>query len=357
MNVRRTISSDALFPRIEEEGPSFVFILGLQRSGTTWLANIFDASPNVLFFMEPFAPAYGIFPEFPEASYFWRGSSNYLCDLLQNEMPRRLLRYKSLLFRKSMIQPVLFRLERLFAGRLVRLLSPGVLQDRIRRFELLNLNRMERSCPIYPKHPAPYIWVIKELRLAGKIPLLVNAFPNANFIVIVRHPCATVHSILAFFERNALPELRQEMGTFIDKISLQPISASYQTLIERSRAGGLTHQLALYWRISYETMFRQLEKHSRTQILVYEQLASSPQETSQQIFARANVPWTDSVEEYLAYSSDKEVKNPGAINTLRKSGLHYRNWQAKISAATQQAVLDITGDSFLLPYFEPYYAS
>ena len=42
-----------------------IFILGSERSGSTWLANIFDAHPGVEFYMEPFADYAGIFPEVP----------------------------------------------------------------------------------------------------------------------------------------------------------------------------------------------------------------------------------------------------------------------------------------------------
>ncbi len=338
---------------------SLVFILGSQRSGTTWLTNIFDANPYTLIFMEPFAPFYGIFPEFPDASYFLENSSAYLDNLLQVEMPTRLLRYKSLLFRQSMADPVWFRVERWLAKVVVKShqFVPNRLQKRIRKFELLNLNHWADGYPIYPKNSWPPMWVIKELRFAGKIPILQHVFPQAHFIVIMRHPCATVHSILKWFERGSLGELRRDLETYLEKIEIQAVSQPYKNLIADCRNGNIVHKIALYWRISYETMFRQMEKYSSVQFLIYEQLALQAKETVERIFGQVGISWSPSVDEYLSYSTNEKAKDSSPITTVRESAEYYRYWIEEIAKDVHQAVLDITGDSFLMPYFEPYYNS
>ncbi len=336
---------------------SLVFILGSQRSGTTWLANIFDTNPETLLFMEPFAPAYGIFPEFPGASCFLESPSPYLDHLLRVEMPTRLLRYKSLLFRRSMIDPAWFRLERWIARTVTSRsrLVPNRLRKYTLKFELLNLNRMEDSYPLYPKTIQPPFWVIKELRFSGKIPILRHSFPQAYFIVIVRHPCATVHSIMNWFERGGLGELRRDIETYLEKMEVQAASKPYKNLIARCRNGSLAHKIALYWRISYETMFRQLETYSSFQFVVYEQLALQPKEMAVQIFRQMGIPWSYSIDEYLSYSTKAQPQDAGPVTTVRESATYYRSWMEEIPESRQQAVFDITRDSFLMSYFEPYY--
>ena len=336
---------------------SLVFVLGSQRSGTTWLANIFDANPETLLFMEPFAPSYGIFPEFPEASYFLESPSPQLDHLLRVEMPTRLLRHKSLLFRQSMTDPGWFRLERWLSRRLTggSMLVPNRLRKYALKFKALNLNRMEDSYPLYTKTSQPPFWVIKELRLSGKIPILRHSFPRAHFIMIARHPCATVHSILSWFERGVLGELRRDLETYLEKIEVQTVSRPYRDLIVRVRNGDLAHKIALYWCVSYETMFRHLQGYSSFQFLVYEQLALQPQETARLVFRQAGIPWSHSADEYLSYSTKAQQQDPGPITTIRESTTYYRSWMKEISESTRQAVLDITGDSFLISYFAPYY--
>lgn len=336
---------------------SLVFILGTQRSGTTWLANILDSSPETLLFVEPFAPAYDIFPEFPEASFFFEHSSDYLDHLLKVEMPVRLLRYKSLIFKKSMTSAKWFWIERWLirmAAKKPQLL-PIRVQNRIRKFELLNLNRTDDNYPLYPKDRHPSVWAIKELRLAGKIPVLQTAFPGAHFILIMRHPCATVHSILNWFDKGRLGELRQDLETYLLKIEGQTISKFYKKLIAACRTATLAHKLGLYWRISYETILRQLEHYPRVKLIVYEQLALHPHETIEETFKHIGLPFSDSSKNYLTYSTTRISNSASPINTVRNSATYYKLWCEKLSEQTKRSILEITGDSFLLSYFDPFY--
>ena len=102
---------------------SLIFVLGCQRSGTTWLANILDSSPDILLFMEPFSIPFNIFPEFPEPSFFLDHSSPHLDHFLQTEFPTRLMQYKTLISKKSLYDPARFQMER-------RLLRIGRKQER-----------------------------------------------------------------------------------------------------------------------------------------------------------------------------------------------------------------------------------
>ncbi len=334
-----------------------LFLLGCQRSGTTWLANMLDASPYSRVFMEPFSAPYGIFPEFPDASSFVESSSPELEHLLRTEMPTRLSRYKTFLLRKSLVDPLWFRLDRALAratGHLGRIGLRG-LRQRARRFELLNLNRMNGEAPLFPKAAVPSLWCIKELRLAGKIPLLLTAFPDARFVVIVRHPCATVHSILTWFDRGRLTELRKDMETYLEKLELQPISKRHAELLARCREGNLAHRLALYWRVSYETMLRHLENHPSFRCVVHEELASRPREVARELWHHVGLEWTRSVDDYLEYSSGRDVDTSDPLVTVRKSATYFSSWTDEISEEIRGSVLEITSDSFLMPRFEPFY--
>lgn len=337
---------------------SLIFLLGSQRSGTTWLANIFDASPKTLLFMEPFAPTFNILPEFPEASLFLEHSSPALDRLLREEMPKRLLRYKYLFFQRSLTDPAWFRVERSLDA-LVRYFgafAPNLLFEHAHKFHLLNLNRTDNSFPGFPKETIPSTWVIKELRLAGKIPILLSAYPNARYVVIIRHPGATVHSIMTWFSRNKLGELQQDLDTYFEKIEAQRVARPYQGLIERCRNAGLAHRVALYWRINYETMYRKLKDNPLAKFVVYEQLAQEPQRTMTSLFSWLDLPWSASVSDYLAYSTSSLPKQITAITTVRDSAKEYRTWLNKIDEPTRRAVEEIVGTSHLMAWFSPYYS-
>jgi hypothetical protein len=340
-----------------------VLILGIQRSGSTWLANIFDHREDTLLFMEPFAPYAQIFPEAPPTSVYLTGVAPHAVDLFGGPLIDRLGRIKTLFTHRAATDPGWFRWERRTAHWLHRLkrLLPGrvasALRRHLERHQHVNLNRFDPTYPLSRKHRAPRVWAIKELRLAGWTPVLREALPGTPMIVIVRHPMANVHSILSWFERGRLGELRADLDGFLDRLSAQSAGEPYRALIDRCRTGSLAHRAALYWRVHNEWLVRGLEGFPGFQLVVHEELASAPLATVRRIFEGAGLPASPGAEAYVAFSS--ESGNPIAptspTDTNRNSVEDYRAWQTKIAPEVEDAVAAVVADSFLLPLFEPYY--
>lgn len=335
---------------------TLVFLLGCQRSGTTWLTSIFDASPDVLTFVEPFAPAYGIVPDFPGVFDSFDANDPSWEHWMEGEFRERLWRRKYLLLSRSMRSPFWFKVELDFA-RLLPAQAPGQIRQRIRQFELLNLNRLRDDSPIYPKEDKPSHWIVKELRLAGKIPMITSAFPDSYLITIMRHPCASVNSILNWFDRGRLVELQSDMGNFVDQLESQEIGTQYSKQIARCRTGTLAHTLALYWRVSYETIWRRTVGNERAHWIIYEDLASSPLSRTQEVSRFLNLPFSNNMLDYVKYSSTTQsgTSKIDPLDTIRDSRKYYLAWIDDISDETQAAVFEICGESFLLPHFDSYY--
>ncbi len=337
--------------------PRLTFLLGLQRSGSTWLTNILDAHERAWVFMEPFAPDYGIFPEFPETAFFLEESSPRIEQLLRERMPERLLHYKKLLTARSVQGEAWFRAERTLLRLMLRQrkLLPKSVWQRVRKTELLNLNRMDDDAPIVDKVSHPDTWVIKELRLAGKLPVLRQAYPDARFVVLLRHPCANVHAIAAWFERGRLRELRRDLDTFVAKMSAQVAGARYAEQLRLCRSGTEAHLIALYWRIHNEALVDQLSGSAQALILPYEELAVSPAPTVARILDFCGLPSSASVEKYVAESSNSSVDAASPITTLRNSATHFRAWEAKIPPAVRETTLAVVQGSPLLAMFDRFY--
>jgi hypothetical protein len=336
-----------------------IFVLGCQRSGTTWLANIFDSSPDTLLFMEPFAPGLGLFPEIPDAVSFLERSSAASDEWLRLEMPRRLLRYKKLLTERSLASPRWFRIERAAAnvvlGRAGRL-APWWVLERARRFEGLNLNRFAPEAPIVRKHSPPTRWVIKELRLAGKVALLRSAYPEARFVVIVRHPCGTVESMLRWFDQGRLRELSTQFLTYFERIETQRVAEPYRDLLVRARAGSPAQRLALYWRINYESLWRGLGDDPQAQFVSLEELSLRPSATVRRVFDGVGLPWRSSVESYLERSAhDTAPSRSHILSTSRDAANEYTSWVNRIDPQVRKAVDEVTSESRLMHWFAPYY--
>ena len=197
--------------------------------------------------------------------------------------------------------------------------------------------------------------MIKELRFGFKVELMREAFPDARFVVIMRHPGATVHSILSWFARGRLVELRADLETYLDDLAAQPVGERYAALIERCRGASPAHRIALYWRVSYEAMVSATSGVPGPGLLVYERLASQPLETAREVFERSGIPWSPSVEAYVTESSQGGGEPTGPTDTRRDSASYFRQWEGRIDADVRRAVDEVTDGSFLMTMFEPFY--
>lgn len=308
--------------------------------------------------MEPFSPVCNLFPELPEQGIFFGSAPTELQRIVRDEMHQRVLRKKYLFTPRSLVDSRIFRAELSVAktaNRVSRYLPSNIAQ-RLRQFTNLNLNRFDSAFPLPEKSHSPRHTVVKELRFPGKASILKAAYPDANYLVVMRSPHATVHSMLQWFSRGRLPELRRDLYSFTEKLEAQHIGDSYRAQIELARSkGSVAHIAALYWRVSYESLVSELASAASYRLMPYEELARHPVDTTKSIFEWAGIHLSENVSSYLDFSTGNETSNPDAINTVRKSSSYYSAWQKSIEPATREAVDQITEDSFLLEQFVPYY--
>jgi hypothetical protein len=334
------------------------FVLGIPRSGTTWLANILDASPDTTMMLEPFSTiASDTFRPIPPTCLFLDEGSNEFEAYLRGEFVRKLFRNKTL-FPASSNSVRRFKLERIvyqLFRRLGRITRTGVSQKH-KVFGLLNLNRLERDAQLFPKNTSGTHWIVKELRAAGKVSVLKEAFPDAKFVILIRHPAATVDSILRWFGKGRLGELQDELVSFNSALKSQVIGRKYAGLLEKVESSGhKASQLALYWRVHYETLISVLANEKAAKIVTMEELACRPQETVNKIFSHFELDVTPSVGAYLEHSTQKSGSD-SPLSTTRISETHYRKWQTEIDDSTRLSVESVVEGSVLMSHFVPYYS-
>lgn len=337
------------------QGP--VFILGTQRSGTTWLANIFDSHPECLHYYEPFAPAYGIFPYFPHEFLHVTPPEPGLADRLRADMPG-LLRYRSRLFDPVHETRRQFAFEAWLMGKLESLgrrAGPKAFRFAA-QFNLVHLNRIGQQPVAWFEKGAVRVVAIKEVRLYFKASFLASALPGATFIHVVRHPAAVVLSMDNFLKRGRLVEIRDHIGRLVETMRAQEALARYEPVLARVRDGNLHDRLAAYWRVANEELTAQLATMpSRSYPLVYEELATDPLARAADMFAWCDLAMTPQTEAYVRGSSTSRSDRKTALDTNRVSATYYRDWVGKVTPEVRGSVERICGDSPLMARFAPFY--
>jgi hypothetical protein len=337
-----------------------VFILGTQRSGTTWLANIFDSHPDCLHFYEPFAPRYGIFPYFPDEFTYLEPPATRLAARVRHDLPR-LVSKRSLLFDPVHAGHRQFAVEAWFMvhieewARRAKLSPPAFAAH----FNLLHLNRIgQQPYAYFPKSDHIRVNAIKEVRLYFKLPFLAATFPEARFIHVVRHPAAVVSSMMNFLQRGRLVEIRDHIDDFAGMVAAQPRFENYRPLLERIAHGTLPEKLAAYWRVANETLAADASPlGERSLHVVYEDLATDPLSRVSAMFRWCGLSMPPSTDAYVRESSTSRSERKTVLDTNRVSATYYRDWVGKVSPEVLDAVDVVCAESPLMREFSPYYPS
>jgi hypothetical protein len=309
-----------------------IFLLGAERSGSTWLANIFDAHPAVDAYMEPLADFARIFPEVPA-----RHISIDEVDGLGLRQPlERLRKLKYPLLYRPGMPGLLKDLEFRAFKTLIRLGArrSASLHLAFRRYKALNLNsskipRQYRS----NKAASPKAFIVKELRLNFKARALAVDFPLARVVIAIRNPGAQITSVISLIQKGRLGELRRGLPFFLEAVRHQRKLQKYQSLLANLRGpDDLEGQLILWWIVNYDVLLHDV-RLSRLpyRVIRHEEIATNPHVVASELLAWCDLSYNGPVQRYVDFSSTTQAADPAAIDTSRNSNVYVRDALARVN--------------------------
>jgi hypothetical protein len=315
-----------------------VFLLGTERSGSTWVTNIFDAHPGVEVLMEPFADYAGLFPGFPGRNVCVPGPDATLSRILREGYARLPSCKYPLLYRPG--RPAALMAIDQAAAFMTARLAARTRRSRpawIVRHELLNLHQSAVGVAHRPrKESKPRVQVTKELRLNLKAPLLEYAFPGSAFVVTLRHPGAQIASVRRLMQTGRLAELRRSLDGFVDAVLTQERLRPYRSLVNRAR--GMDENLAAWWVIHNDVLLSDLDAlGARVMLVEHARLAQEPVAVTAEMLAHAGLTMTPEVEAYLRHSTTGHGSS-SPLDTQRHSAEHARRTVADVSPEIRGAL-------------------
>ena len=330
------------------------FVLGCERSGSTWVSNVLDAHPGIEFYMEPFADYAGLFPGFPDRNTYIGDQSTSLAAVLRKGYSE-LSRSKYLLAYAPGRSPNWKRLDRFLISvhtSLAKLLRHQPATS-VRRFELLSLN--QKKVPVWQqvrKDKDCSLQVTKELRLNFKIGLFRKVFPEAKFVVVVRHPGAQVSSILKMFEAGHLGELKRSLPGFFACLGNSRRFDQYADVCRHLANKEISAEVLLWWwLVNYQTSIEDCKRHNADYMVVFhEDLSASPDDEYQRICSFLGIDYTEDVRDYVQRSSAppgraRDSASGSPLDTVRDSSSYSRDAIASISDDIRQGIRGLF-DSF-----------
>jgi hypothetical protein len=307
-----------------------LMVLGMPRSGTTWLARIFDTHPDVLYRHEPdqTVPA-GQLPNFPEGDDYerYRPATRDYLDRLTGTSNLHVSGHKPL-YAKRFLTPT----QSLCRQTVVN--GWHLLQT------LLLKPRWTDSLPVpdfgAAENSATRI-VIKTVISNGRAKMFSDANPNLRIVLIVRHPCGYLAS--------------QKRGQRTGKLGSAEAPIGTLSRTREARKYGLTEayfkelspdaQKIWYWVIVNDRIMSEMRGSDRFFLLRYEDLCEQPVAKAQELVTFAGLDWSANTEEWLNQIVQYQGDNPDYFSIKRNPALAAQKWRSELTEDRIAMVEDI----------------
>ena len=294
-----------------------IFIFGAARSGTTWLAKLFDSHPDLLYLHEPDITDRGSdllpfwFEQGPSAGEI-ENAKLYLKRL----SARRALRTVGIqpFFRKSYRgrSREIARLSIIYGS---KLLERAGAAGASKAFEVPDL--------ISPKkHPR---LAIKSVSALGRAEVLLMADPSMATVLLLRHPCGFVSSMLRGKNLGVM-ETVEGLGQLAKTRSAARFGLSTAAL----QGADEVSLLAWTWLVSNAEAQTAIA-HANGSILIYDAIADQPSIEIRRLFESLALGWPAQTESFLARSQQSDGDY---YSVFRNSKDAAHRWQKELDAHT-----------------------
>lgn len=267
-----------------------IYILGTERSASTWVANILDHHPRLDVCMEPLSSYNSRFKNWPDRftkmDHPGKKAAEFECEF---EILRK---HRRFLFTRFSDSHFAWKTDLNWAQFLAR---KNIAPDSVSDFLELNFHRKNRSITVKKKEPLQT--VIKEVRLNFNASLISAMDKNPRVIVTIREMASCIRSISNFIDEGSLTDLKKDL---------------------QAHYGSITPQtLCNYWFESYSVLLDSLENHQIPyKIVSHTELLKNPRAVTEEIFRFLDISVEPDIIKFLE-TSDRS--GSGKHSTERSS--------------------------------------
>ena len=310
-------------------------LFGMPRSGTTWIGKIFDSHPDTLYRHEPDSGGVlNAVPLFADAGQ-WQAHSQAVREFVHNLPGMNSLRVAGSLpiFRKNYCSGSRAVLQRI-----------AVMATRAAETFTHDL-----TVPVFAKYdqskPPHLVW--KSIESSGRLGLLARALPECRAILILRHPCAYVASIL-----NG-----ESQQHFSDS---EPTSEDYEILAwllaaspHRSNNPSLdimkklqpVERLAWLWVLTNEKAIADTAGLENCAYVRYEDVCAEPFAKAWELLDFAGLSWHPQVKAFVHQSTSHHSDRYYSV--FKDPAVSANKWRSQLSHENIELVLKIVRESSL----------
>ncbi len=314
-----------------------ILILGAPRSGTSWLAKIFDSHPDVLYRHEP-------------DTVLRDYDLPWMCPPEQVPAYRDAARdYLYRLFDTATLKTAgsLPIFPKRHHGAVAARLRTGMIYGLRAIEQLPGARRWLRGVPIPDLLDVTALpelrLVVKSVSSRGRARLFAEALPGMKTIFILRDPWGQVASML----RGAA------LGMFEDEIPVEELlmteqARRYGLTPERFAALPVVEQFAWNWAILNEKAIDDLAGIDGVKVLRYHALCEAPISEARALFDFAGLDWDSQTEDFLRRSTTFSGRDR-YYQVFKNTQTAMNRWRAELGPEDQRRIQAVVRETSLAP--------
>lgn len=306
-----------------------VLLFGMPRSGTTWLGKIFDSHPDTLYRHEPDS----------------RGTLNALPMFACNgdaEKHRLFLQEYVRLLPAIRDEKVSASLP-IFAKRYYN--APQLALRKLLVYGTKAAARLLGSLPVpdvvnvTDRSDVTVVW--KSIESLGRLGVLTRLFPEARCLLILRHPCGYVSSVLRGDAKRKFESGTPSSEDWDVYRMLLELPVARQRGLELAAVKAMTpvERLALRWALYYEHALTETAGMENVLAVRYEDFCEYPQQETQKAYAHCRLAWTPETARFIADSTSHE--NTAYYSVFKDPKVAASKWKQQLSADDVGQIMQI----------------
>lgn len=312
---------------------NLIILMGMPRSGTSWLGKIFDSHPDTLYRHEPDSSQHiGGVPMFADIALTdqYRDAITDVVDRLRGAwrsnvaatlpvFPKSYYAYPQLALRKFSILAT-----KIGARVLGELPVP----------EVVDLWRVSQLLPVW-----------KSIESVGRLGVLCRSLPASRAILIIRHPCGYVASVLRGEAKGKFASSTpsdQDFGVYAKMMEI-PQARSHGLTLDGIRRMQPVERLAWRWVLFNEKAMNDVAGLSNCSSVSYEDLCRDPITQAGKLFAFSGLKWNEQTETFIRQST---ASNNASYYSIFKDPQKSANqWKTDLTAGDIERVLAVIRDT------------
>ena len=323
-----------------------IALLGMPRSGTTWIGKIFDSHPLTLYRHEPdigllanglVAGHIPILAPLSSAASLAGAVARFLDQIMRRRTART--SGKAPFFPKDYYTPGTYQSRRAIAyfAKLASRLHPN--------FPIPDCVDTTKRTDI------KVVW--KSINLAGCLGVIASNLVGGKAFLILRHPCGQINSVMRGEARGKFTSSTPASEDYgVVEFLLRTESARAYGLDMAAMRGMLpVERLAWHWVLINEKAVSEARQLDNCMIVRYEAMCAEPVAQAKKLFDFAGLEWHSQTQEFICRSTS-EMDN--SYYGVQKRPLQAANkWRQQMTESDVARIMNIVdGSTLASEYFD-----